>query len=74
MKDTDGLSDILGYAQLVEGNQHSEHLSKVYLESIKTSNKGIEVIDNSKWYSYEQESVQIQFTTKHLYHTNECCV
>ena len=45
MKDTDGLSDILGYARLVEGNQHSEHLSKVYLESIKTSNKGIEAID-----------------------------
>ena len=45
MKDTDGLNDILGYARLVEGNQHSEHLSKVYLESVKTSNKGIEAID-----------------------------
>ena len=27
--------------------------------------------DDSKWYSYEQESVQIQFTTKHLYHTKQ---
>ena len=25
--------------------------------------------DDSKWYSYEQESVRIQFTRKHLYHT-----
>ena len=25
--------------------------------------------DDSKWYSYEQESVRIQFTSKHLYHT-----
>ena len=37
MKDTDGLNDILGYARLVEGKQHSKHLSKVYLESVKTS-------------------------------------
>ena len=27
--------------------------------------------DDSKWYSYEQESVQIQFTTKYLYHTKQ---
>ena len=45
MKDTDGLNDILGYARLVEGNQYSKHLSKVYLESVKTSNKDIEAID-----------------------------
>ena len=45
MKDTDGLNDILNYARLVEGNQHSEHLSKVYLESVKTSNKGIEAVN-----------------------------
>ena len=45
MKDTDGLNDILGYARLVERNQYSEHLSKVYLESVKTSNKGIEATD-----------------------------
>ena len=25
--------------------------------------------DDSKWYSYEQESVRIQLTSKHLYHT-----
>ena len=47
MKDTDGLNDILGYVRLVEGNQHSEHLSKVYLESVKTFNKGIEAIDKN---------------------------
>ena len=27
--------------------------------------------DDSKWYSYEQESVHIQFTTKHLYCTKQ---
>ena len=27
--------------------------------------------DDSKWYSCEQESVHIQFTTKHLYHTKQ---
>ena len=27
--------------------------------------------DDSKCYSYEQESVRIQFTTKHLYHTKQ---
>ena len=31
MKDTDGLNDILGYACLVEGRQHSKSLSKAYL-------------------------------------------
>ena len=45
MKNTDGLNDILGYARLVEGNQHSEHLSKVYLETVKTPSKGIEAIE-----------------------------
>ena len=37
MKEGDGLNDILGNAHLVEGNQHSEHLSKVYLDSVKPS-------------------------------------
>ena len=63
MKDTDGLSDILGYARLVEGNQHSEHLSKVYLESVKTSNKGIEAIDkksNNKNKKFKGSSKQRQ--------------
>ena len=27
--------------------------------------------DDSKWYTYEQESVHIQFTTKHLYCTKQ---
>ena len=39
MKEGDGLNDILGYAHLVKGNQHSEHLSKVYLDSVKPSKK-----------------------------------
>ena len=45
MKEGDGLNDILGYACLVEGNQHSEHLSKVYLDNVKPSNKTIEAVD-----------------------------
>ena len=45
MKEGDGLNDILGYAHLVEGNQHSEHLSKMYLDSVKPSNKTIEAVD-----------------------------
>ena len=45
MKEGDGLNDILGYARLVEGNQHSEHLSKVYLNSIKSSNKTVDAVD-----------------------------
>ena len=39
MKEGDGLNDILGYARLVQGNQHSEHLSKVYLESVNPLTK-----------------------------------
>ena len=35
IKDGDGLSDVLGYARLVEGIQHSEHLSKIFCETIK---------------------------------------
>ena len=31
MKDADGLNDILGYACLVEGTQHSKSLSKLIL-------------------------------------------
>ena len=45
MKEGDGLNDILGYAHLVEGNQHSEHLCKVYLDTEKPSNKTVEVVD-----------------------------
>ena len=44
MKDGDGLNDVLGYARPVEGNQHSEHLSKLYLEIVK-STKTVEVVD-----------------------------
>ena len=45
MKEGDGLNDILGYTCLVEGNQHSEHLSKVYLDSVKPSNKTVDAVD-----------------------------
>ena len=45
MKQGDVLNDILGYAHLVEGNQHFKHLSKVYLNSVKPSNKTIEAVD-----------------------------
>ena len=34
LKDEDSLNTILGYAKHVEGTQHSEHLSKVYLDTI----------------------------------------
>ena len=45
MKDGDGLNDVLGYSRLVEGNQHSEHLSKMYLETVKPAAKTVEAVD-----------------------------
>ena len=56
MKDGDGLNDILGYAHLVEGTQHSESLSKVYLDTIKISSVKVDEIvqkknnDNNKFH------------------------
>ena len=44
IKDEDGLNDVLGYARLVEGNQHSEHLSKLYLETMKSA-KTVEAVN-----------------------------
>ena len=41
MNDTDGLNDILGYACLVEGVQHSE--SKAYLDTVKILNSSVKV-------------------------------
>ena len=43
MKDSDGLNDILGYARLVEGMQHSESLSKAYLDTVKILNSSVKV-------------------------------
>ena len=43
MKDADGLNDILGYAHLVEGTQHSESLSKAYLDTVKILNSSVKV-------------------------------
>ena len=45
VKEGDGLNDILGYACPVEGTQHSEHLSKVYLDSVKPSNKTVDAVN-----------------------------
>ena len=43
MKDSDGLNDILGYACLVEGTQHSESMSKAYLDIVKIPNSSVKV-------------------------------
>ena len=42
MKDSDALT--LGYAHLVEGTQHSESLSKAYLDTIKISSLKVNAI------------------------------
>ena len=43
MKDSDGLNDILGYAPLVEGTQHSKSMSKAYLDTVKITNSSVKV-------------------------------
>ena len=43
MKDADGLNDILGYAHLFEGTQHSESLSKAYLNTVQIRNSSVKV-------------------------------
>ena len=43
MKDGDSLNMIVGYAKHAEGTQHSEHLSKVYLDTIKIQNSNVKV-------------------------------
>ena len=43
MKDVDGLNDILGCVHLVEGTQHSESLSKAYLDTVKIPNSSVKV-------------------------------
>ena len=43
MKDGDSLNTILGYAKHVEGTQHSENLSKAYLDTIKIPNTGVKI-------------------------------
>ena len=43
MKDGDSLNTILGYAKHIEGTQHSENLSKAYLDTIKIPNTGVKV-------------------------------
>ena len=48
MKDSDALNDILGYACLVEGMQHSESLSKAYLDTIKISSVKVDMIVQTK--------------------------
>ena len=48
MKDSDALSDILGYACLVEGTQHSESLSKAHLDTVKMSSVKVDAIVQKK--------------------------
>ena len=48
MKDSDALNDILGYAHLVEGTQHSRLLSKAYLDTIKISSVKVDAIVQKK--------------------------
>ena len=43
MKNSDGLNDILHYACLVEGTQHSKSLSKAYLDTVKIPNSSVKV-------------------------------
>ena len=43
MKDSDGLNDILGYACLIKGTQHSKSLSKAYLDNVKIPNSSVKV-------------------------------
>ena len=43
MKDGDSLNTILAYAKHIEGTQYSEHLSKVYLDTIKIPNFNVKV-------------------------------
>ena len=43
MKDGDTLNTILGYAKHIKGTQHSEHLSKVYLHTIKIPKSNVKV-------------------------------
>ena len=43
MKDSEGLNDILGYAHLAEGTQHSKSLSKAYLDTVKIPNSSVKV-------------------------------
>ena len=43
MEDGDSLKTVLGYAKHIEGTQHSEHISKVYLDTIKISNFNVKV-------------------------------
>ena len=43
LKYGDSFNTILGYVQLVEGTQHSEHLSKVYLDTVKIPNSNVKV-------------------------------
>ena len=43
MKDEYGLNDILGYAHLVEGTQHSKSLSKAFLDIVKILNSSVKV-------------------------------
>ena len=48
MKDSDAHNDILGYTHLVEGTQHSESLSKAYLDTFKISSVKVDAVVQKK--------------------------
>ena len=48
IKDSHALNDILGNECLVEGTQHSESLSKAYLDTIKISSEKVDAIVQKK--------------------------
>ena len=60
MKEGDRLNDILGYAHLVEGNQHSEHLCKVYLDSVKPSNKTVDAVEKKAKKKFQEDPSHIR--------------
>ena len=66
MKEGDRLNDILGYAHLVDGNQKSEYLSEVYLDSVKPSNKTIEAVDKREIRSFKEDPSHDRIQSQNL--------
>ena len=66
MKDGDILNTILGYAKHIEGTQHSEHLSKVYLDTIKilNSNAKVEAINQKHNSSNKRQNLKHRSQSK----------
>ena len=62
MKDSDALYDILDYAHLVEGTQHSESLSKAYLDTVKISSVKVDAIVKVQKIDHKVKEVAIVIT------------